>query len=223
MSFEELTETDNAEYQYHYDQRSPNLLIISNNTSGYEGEQYKISNDSLYYRLEKNAKWEQGIPRGEGNDSEEFIRRVGSNTGNFLEDFTLFSSPSLVALKEVVTFEGEACHRLEVKEVLDNLDIDKKGNGFRSFVKQNRYYRVSDGLLHATERIRKIQKFKKNKPMGRTTLRTVTLHQNYSQVDGVKFPMKYHIILSTIEGAEEYVDQEIIKTVNNIKITQKVK
>jgi len=223
MSFEELTETANSEFEYHYDQRSPNLLIISNNTPDYEGEQYKISNDSLYHRFDNTKKWKKGIPSGDGNDSEEFIRRVGSSTGNFLEDFTLFSSPSLVALKEVVTFEKEQCHRLEVNEVLDNIEMDKKGNGFRSFVKQNRYYRVSDGLLHATERIRKIQDFKKNKPLGRTTLRTVTIHQNYSEVDGVKFPMKYDIILSTVLGAEEYEDQRIVKTVTNINITQKVK
>ena len=224
MSFQELTETENYDYNYQYDQRSPTLLVISNNNPGYEGEQFKISNDSLYFRYEKDENWELGVPDGEENkDPKEFIKRVGSSTGNFLEDFTLFSSPSLVALKEVVTFEGEQCHRLEVKEILDDEKIDRKGTGYRALVKQNRYYRQSDGLLHATERILKLQDFKKNKPSGRRTLRTVTVHKDYSQVDGVKFPMTYKIISSTIEGGEEYVDGEITKTVSNIEITQRVK
>ena len=225
MSFQELTEKDNYDYMYHYDQQSPTLMIISNKTGPqYEGEQFKISNDSLYFRYEEDEDWELGVPDGEENkDPKEFIKRVGSSTGNFLEDFTLFASPSLVALKEVMTFEGEQCHRLEVKEILDDEKMDRKGTGYRALVKQNRYYRQSDGLLHATERILKLQDFKKNKPLGRRTLRTVTVHKDYSQVDGVKFPMKYKIISSTIEGSEEYIDEEITKTVNNIKITQRVK
>lgn len=224
MSFQELTQTNNYEFDYHYNQLSPTRLIISNNLSSYEGEQYKISNDSLYYRYEKDEMWKLGVPPGEKyDDPKKFIKQVGSSTGNFLEDFTLFSSPSLVALKEVVTFEGEQCHRIEVKEVLDILEMDRKGTGSKALVKQNRYYRTSDGLLHATERIQKIQDFKKNKPVGRRTLRTITVHKKYSMVDGVRFPMSYKIVSSIIDGAEEFVDQEIIKTVNNIKITQKLK
>lgn len=220
MSFNELTDADGYErFNYHYDQRSPTLLVITNYTPGYEGEQYKISNDSLYFRYEKSKEWKSGMPSNEGKNVNLFKERIGSSTGNFLEDFKLFSSPSLVALRETVFFEGVDCHRLEVKEILEDVDLDKRGTGTETLVKQNRYYRVSDGLLHATENIRKIKFYKKRKPDGRETNRTVTVHKNYQEVDGLQFPMTYKIVRSIFDGPDEFVDQTITKTVSDIKVT----
>lgn len=159
-----------------------------------------------------------GVPPN-GPNEKEFKELISSSTGNFLEDFKLFASPNLVALKEEVTFEGEACHRLEVKELLEDTYLDKRGTGEKVFMKQNRYYRVSDGLLHATEEIRKIQGFRKGKPDFRETKRSVTIHKDYKEVDGLKFPMTYKITNSTLEGPDEFVDQTITKTVSEIEVT----
>ena len=102
---------------------------------------------------------------------------------------------------------------MEVKEILEDTDFDKRGTGEKVFMKQNRYYRLSDGLLHATEDIRKVQRFKKGKPDFRETKRTVMVHKDYKEVAGLKFPMTYEIIYSTLEGTEEFVDQTITKKV----------
>lgn len=223
MSFEELTEAGNFEFNYHYDYQSPTLLVVTNNTADYEGEQYKISNDSVYHRFPKRLQWLAGIPPGEGKNTQEniqdFKNRIGSSTGNFLEDFKLFSSPNLVALKEKVVFEGAECHRLEVNEILQESEIDKKGTGYEVLVKQNRYYRVSDGLLHATEEISKIQYFKKDRPDGRETERKITVHKDYMDVNGVQFPMAYKIVSSVLDGSDENVFQIIAKKVSDIEVS----
>ncbi len=220
MSFNELTDVDgNAQLNFHYNQKSPTLLVITNNIPGYEGERFKISNDSLYHMLNEKKGWKLGVPPNSGNNEEDFKEMISSSTGDFLEDFKLYASPSLVALKEEVNFEGELCYRLEVKEVLEDTYLDKRGTGEKVFMKQNRYYRLSDGLLHATEEIRKIQRFRKNKPDARETKRTITVHKDYQEIDGLKFPLTYKITNSTLEGAEEYVDQVITKTVSEIEVT----
>ncbi|MEO0570990.1 MAG: hypothetical protein AAF039_04740 [Bacteroidota bacterium] len=220
MSFQELTQEGNYDkFDYHYDHQSPTLLVVTNFTPSYEGEQYKISNDSLYYRFKSNDLWRSGIPKGEDKDPQEFKNRISSSTGNFLEDFKLFSSPNLVALKEKVNFEGELCYRLEVKEVLEDTYFDKRGTGEKVYMKQNRYYRVSDGLLHATENIRKTQYFKKNKPDGREKEITVTVHKDYQEVEGLQFPMNYKIVTSYFEGSNEIVEQIITKKVSDVEVS----
>jgi len=219
MSFQELTSFEGFDYEYHYDQKSPTLLIVTNFTEGnLSGEQYKISNDSVYYRYEKGMPWKYGLPPGGVDNPQTFKNQIASSTGNFLEEFKLFSSPDLVALKETITFEGEQCHRLEVKEILGDVDIDKRGTGSKALIRQNRYYRVSDGLLHATEEIKKIQYLKKNKPDGRATGRTVTILRDYDEIVGLKFPKIYEISSTISEGGQIYEDPKVTKTVSNIEV-----
>ena len=93
MTYQEVTTSDYTEYNFHYDHLSATHLVVSNYTSGYEGEQYKISNDSLYYRFNSKSSWRMGVPPN-APPEKEFKELISSSTGNFLEDFKLFASPN---------------------------------------------------------------------------------------------------------------------------------
>lgn len=216
LTYSESTTRSNLfgqEFHYDYDQKSSSLLYIYNRTKDYDDEVYRISNDTIYHRF-GNKSWKEGVPYGDTEES--FRAMTGASTGDFLEEFSLFSSPNLVSLKDTLVFKEAKCYRLEVKETLKSKNINKKGKGTIALVRQNRYYSESTGLLHATEIIQVTENFKNNRKQFEDKEVTVTLYKDYQEVDGVKFPHRYEITSYGYDGNSSYELLEINKTVSDI-------
>lgn len=207
MSYQEIvTRSDSpGELVFNYNQQSTTRVVIDAGMM-----QYKISNDSLSHRFKKKKTWREGKPKTERLDERTLLSVIGSSTGDFLEDFNLFGNPDLVALKDTVDFQGNRCYKLEVKEKKENINMNDQNTGNRRVLSQFRYYGVEDGLLHGIESIETEQEFKKGKQVSYYKTITVTTHEDYKEIKGIKFPRGYTINTQRFNGTK--LEEELLVT-----------